>query len=198
MKPGDRVIVLRGEHEGRTGTITDAADNIAALRSAILPGPTRNKIEQQLEVPKGCHAVRIDAPAAVLTVSIEEGDLVVTVPRRIPLLVYLDRLEATAKAAPGGRWRNPNIENRIHYGEVVSDEAPFDEGYAGQLVAESLSGRAMALLIATQPSATLALIAKLRSALMLLDMVVSSARAGTDLSDSWADELDLLATIEVP
>lgn len=200
MRTGDRVIVLRGEHEGRTGTITDAADNIAALRSAVLPGPTRNKIELQLEVPAGCRAVRIETPAAVRTVSIEEADLVVVEPRQVSLLAYLDHLESTTKAAPGGRWRNPSPDRVTHYGEVVSDEAPFDEGYAGQLVAESMSGKVTAFVIAMQPSATLALIAKLREAVEIVGEAVrlSTSQATDGQLNDLQDRAIAWNSIEVP
>lgn len=355
MKPGDRVRIIRGDYEGRTGTVVDAADHVAsqieAVRGLLRPSPVRERIEGNLQIPPGCIAVMLDqnggpvravsveagdvvplrpvwppidesqkiddlrflyarlrsedsdraaveaiqkikgdfvdikndpdvrdaAYVANRTVSIEDRDLVPDAPvagardeirhgvravvaeavaqafdaydhgynanraemvdhaasraanqlvppigivqvdighirrligsppslasentktwldesqvfddrkfavcrdfvevkfaastRRLPLLAYLLELEATAKGAPGGRWRNPNPDGVRRYGEVVSDEAPFDEGYGGQLVAESMSGRAMTFLITMQPSATLALIAKLREADELL------------------------------
>lgn len=78
------------------------------------------------------------------------------------LLDYLDQLEAAAKAAPGGRWARPV---RCPFGEIVSDEQPFDEGYGGKLICESVAPLAAAYIVAMQPNATLALIAKLRELL---------------------------------
>lgn len=232
MKPGDRVRVLRGEHEGRCGVIVDPAESIASVRRLITPSATRDHLEEGLAVPAGCQLVRLDRPdlrdaayVANRTVSIEELDLwsidvlpgmpndvmaddgvridieddtkvpgrqiitmsgsgidfierVRNMPHRIPLLEYLAELEVIARAAPGGRWRNPNVDVTIRYGHVVTDELPHDDGYHGQLIAESMSGRAMALLIATQPAATIALISKLLGAVDLAEVAIAAAGPG--------------------
>lgn len=59
MKPGDRVRIARGEHEGRVGTIVDPQEHIDRVRSALLQSPTRDALERRLQVPDGCHRVKL-------------------------------------------------------------------------------------------------------------------------------------------
>jgi hypothetical protein len=89
---------------------------------------------------------------------------------KVPLLEYLGKLEATVKAAPQGDWSAPKGGwPSSRYGEVVSNEQPTTEGYGGKLIAESCDKLVAPHIVATQPKATLALIAKLREAVALLD-----------------------------
>ncbi len=88
---------------------------------------------------------------------------------KVPLLEYLDKLEATVKAAPQGKWSAPQGGwPSSRYGEVVSDEIPTTEGYGGKLIAESCDRLVVPHIVATQPRATLALIEKLREAVRLV------------------------------
>lgn len=102
---------------------------------------------------------------------------------KVPLLEYLDRLEATAKAVSQGHWSAPHGGwPSSRFGEVVSNEQPATEGYDGRLIAESCDRLVAPHIVATQPRATLALIAKLREAVGLIGL---SRRviASLDLAD---------------
>jgi hypothetical protein len=69
MKVGDRVKIARGEHQGRTGTITETAGRIEALDRVLRPSPVREILKSNLVVPAGCHAVALDEPSDGLTVA---------------------------------------------------------------------------------------------------------------------------------
>lgn len=109
MKFGDRVRVVRGEHEGRIGTVTDVAARRAAVDAILKPSETRTRLLAKLNVPVGYHAVQLDPvpsrpPLVGRTDSLEilNEDFLVraedTGPvRRVPLLDYLDVLEVETK-----------------------------------------------------------------------------------------------------
>lgn len=91
---------------------------------------------------------------------------------KVPLLEYLDKLEATARAAPPGNWTAPPHGGGRFAGAVVSDEREPDEGYGGHLIAESCSPTVCVHMMATQPKATLALIRRLRLAVEIMEQAV--------------------------
>ena len=128
---------------------------------------------------------------------------------KVNLLDYLAKLEATAKEASGGRWTEVNDWNstnpkapmdtiettrppsspgeRIAWGDTVHVQiANFGDDY------ENADANRVHI-IATQPRATLALIAKLRQAVIGLRMVKEGGSAEVI---HWG-ELDELLQIEV-
>lgn len=60
MKPGDRVRVTRGEHEGRFGVVTDVDARRAAVEKILKPSETRSRLLAKLNIPPGCYAVQLD------------------------------------------------------------------------------------------------------------------------------------------
>ena len=60
MKPGTRVRISSGEHEGRLGEIVDHVSLTASILKFLKDSPTRAKLLERLNVPAGCHAVRLD------------------------------------------------------------------------------------------------------------------------------------------
>lgn len=117
-------------------------------------------------------------------------------PRKVPLLEYLDHLEATAKAPSDGTWR------RGRGGEVLSDACPATPLYDGQVVAESCPPAERDHILATQPRATLALIAKLREAVQIardlsLDIIEHSS-TGVLVRAAVQAKIDAMLDIEVP
>lgn len=114
---------------------------------------------------------------------------------KVPLLEFLDKLESTVKAAPQGDWSAPQGGwPSSRYGEVVSNEQPITEGYGGKLIAESCNRLVAPHIVATQPKATLALIAKLREAVDIMreaaELAGRSTREWVDLVESPADVLN--------
>lgn len=80
MKPGDRIRVLRGEHEGRTGSILPPNAQVEALRRLLKPSPARDELERRARVPVGSHGVMLGSdaiPGSVQYAVIREEDLVV-------------------------------------------------------------------------------------------------------------------------
>lgn len=121
---------------------------------------------------------------------------------KIPLLEYLDKLEATAKAAPQGEWSAPRGGwPASRYGEIISDELPHEEGYGGKLITESCNKLVAPHIVATQPRATLALIAKLREAIDLVRQGAAIAAfpgVGANAINRFQDDVVAWASIEVP
>lgn len=102
---------------------------------------------------------------------------------KVPLLEYLDKLEATAKAATAGTWNGVNDWNSNNPSAPVdtieSTRAPneFERSSWGDVVHVQIAqieedfenpDANIAHILATQPRATLALIAKLREAVQLI------------------------------
>lgn len=115
-KPGDRVRILKGEHSGKEGRL-----------ESIVPHQFWNDAQYNVSI-EGDPALRAFGWEHIGPIE---------PPRRMPLLEYLDKLEATAKAALGGRWTGAND---------WGPRAPQRDAH----------------IMATQPKATLELIAKLR------------------------------------
>jgi hypothetical protein len=232
MKPGDRVRVLRGEHEGRCGVVVDPAESIASVRRMITPSATRDHLEESLAVTAGCQLVRLDRPdlrdaayVANRTVSIAEADLSpeshldrmvnrhaesarvfmdlaaesVLPDRitpggtcRIPLLDHLAELEAIARAAmdpKGRRWTPydpiPRWRGGVEIGGIVSSTGRREDA---------------AHIVAAQPDALLALIAKLCDAVRLLQSM--HTRLDPTLGATWHRDaarcMQDLLSIQVP
>lgn len=102
---------------------------------------------------------------------------------KVPLLEYLDKLEATAREAPGmGDLSQPDgspwVGDWERVGRIV---AKYAENLV-VMVAEKASPRGTAHIVATQPRATLALIAKLREAVGLIGLS-RRVMASLDLAD---------------
>jgi hypothetical protein len=115
------------------------------------------------------------------------------VTRAVPLLEYLDKLEAKAKSAIGGEWsRNSD--------QVLSDLGPSTPMYDGRLIAESCERSNAEHIVATQPGATLALIAKLRDAVDIVREAVDIAlrHPPADVVNRFQDSVISWASIEVP
>lgn len=111
------------------------------------------------------------------------------------LFEYLDKLEATAKAATTGTW---------HYGQDATHVTADDF-----LMIRTTGARDAEHVIATQPAATLALIAKLREAVDIVrrateiaSMTASDWRANgaqpADVINRFQDQVVEWARIEVP
>lgn len=94
-------------------------------------------------------------------------------PGSVPLLEYLDRLEATARAATTGTWGYG--QDRTH---VTAD---------GFLMIRTTGGRDAEHVIATQPGATLALAAKLRGA---IDIVRRAIEIASMQANDWRGSLE--------
>lgn len=93
MRPGDRVRVIRGEHEGRTGAVVDASEGIQKLHGIVRPGRMRDRLEAQLAVPEGCQLVRFDVDSK-FPVSVEERDLVADLQDTVMLREYPGTLDS--------------------------------------------------------------------------------------------------------
>jgi hypothetical protein len=158
MKPGDRVRVLSGEHEGRLGFITDVSARRAAVDAILKPSEIRTRLLAKLDVPQGHHAVQLDharvrdirvvGRADSLEVLPESILMPVTGPLasgKMELAEFLYQLEARALTAAD---------------EFAVPWARSDLDAAGHLLP-------MALVLALQPPVVLALIAKLRAAVRL-------------------------------
>ena len=116
---------------------------------------------------------------------------------KVPLLEYLDKLEAKAKAAEAktiGSLR-PKPWGRIH-----DDKEPWGAGFNDEIQTH---------ILATQPKATLALIAKLREAVEIVREAValasqprngwlSSTESPADVINRFQDSVVAWAQIEVP
>lgn len=212
MKPGDRVRVLRGPHEGRTGRITDVSARRQAVDAVLKPSELRTRLLAKLDVPADHRAVQLDhdaprdmgrmdsleiIPANFLMVM--SGPLV---SGRMELDEFLNQLEAKAHAAPVGVWRGPGVGSR--YGEVVSDAGEVDEGYGGHLICESVRDAASEHILATQPKVVLALVAKLRAAVQLAkDLSVEMCESRNPPMDPVGlahleVQIETLTSIEVP
>lgn len=112
---------------------------------------------------------------------------------KVPLLEYLDKLEATAKVSIAEAGPN-TWESSREDEDFVTINAAASTAVGATLIAKSVHANDAAHILATQPKATLALIAKLRE----LAILARRAReASTGSTISWR-ELDEALTIEVP
>lgn len=121
---------------------------------------------------------------------------------KVALLEYLDKLEATAREAPGmGDLSQPDgspwVGDWERAGRIV---AKYTEDMV-VMVAEKASPRGTAHIVATQPRATLALIAKLREAVDLVRQATAIAAypgVGASPINRFQDDVIAWASIEVP
>ena len=100
----------------------------------------------------------------------------------VPLLEYLDKLEATANAA---NERTHGSLSAMPHGKIDDEMGPWGAGWT-----DSIQGH----ILATQPRATLALIAKLRDAVRLAVKLSLEFPVKPGLQV----EIDRLEYIEVP
>jgi hypothetical protein len=116
---------------------------------------------------------------------------------KIPLLEYLDKLEARAQAAlketaPSTTWLHDVEAGRIFVLEASKHRA----------VAATMYGRGECAdhIVATQPKATLALIAKLREAIEYVRHAVSIAatKPSAEVLNDFQDDVVRWACMEVP